>query len=285
MVLASVLKDVVVIFLLLNNGTSNLLLFNFHSYLKEKPLMSENGSFPLNEDLFKNIAISQEVEKINIKELSANVSGEKKNKSLFAQNLEKKGKLKSYFALNQQDVTKLNLNQTNSLISCEGLGNVKEKEQIHRENMEKLSQMSPDEILQEQQKLIEHLDPKILAFIRKRNKNESDSQQPHQFGKDSTTEEKLTLDKEEILNDMPIKPNKKWLNMDKIEYEKLEWMIKPKNILKKMDTNESASARFDFMGNLISPEEDVPVTKALHHHGKLDNASLEQVVVIILFFR
>ena len=243
---------------------------------KEKTLVSENGNLSLNDAQFKNIPQAQEVEKINIKELNANYPAEKKkNKSLFAQNLEKQGKLKSYFSLDKREdslsaaanVAKLNLNQTASLISCEGLGNVKEKEQIHRENLEKLSQMKPDEILQEQQKLIQQLDPKILAFIRKRNKNESDPQQPHQFGKDTTTEEKLTLDKEEILNEMPIKPNKKWLNMNKIEYEKLEWMIKPKNPLKKMDTNESASARFDFMGNLISPEEDVPVTKALHHHG------------------
>ncbi len=236
----------------------------------------EHGKFSLSETEFKNKHQLQEVEKINLKELSANLPAEKrKNKSLFAQNLEKQGKLKSYFALNQQEslsdksnVNKLNFNQASSVISGEGLGNVKEREQIHKENLEKLSQMKPEEILLEQQKLIQQLDPKILAFIRKRNKNESDQEQSHQFGKDSVVEEKLTLDKEEILNDMPIKPDKKWLNMNKIEYEKLEWMIKPKNPVKKTGSNESASARFDFAGNLISPEEDVPVTKALHHHGK-----------------
>ena len=212
----------------------------------------------------------QEIEKLNLKELSNNLPNDKrKNKSLFAQNLERKGKLKSFLNLNQNELSntknaspKLNL-KPSSIISCEGLGNPKEKEQIHKENMEKLASMASDEILREQQKLVQQLDPKILAFIRQKNAN-----QANQNSFFESTAEKLTLDKEEILNDMPIKPNKKWLNMDKIEYEKLEWMIKPKNPIKKSDSNESAAARFDFEGNLISPDEEVPVTRALHHHGK-----------------
>ena len=211
----------------------------------------------------------QEVEKINIKELSNSFpDGKRKNKSLFAQNLERQGKLKTFLPLNHQEAPnekradpKLNL-KPSSIISCEGIGNAKEKEQIHKENLEKLAKMNSEDILKEQQKLIQQLDPKILAFIRKRNIDQTS--QSH-FGETKT--ENLTLDKEEILNGMPIKPDKKWLNMNKIEYEKLEWMIKPKNPIKKSDSNESASARFDFSGNLISPDEDVPVTKALHHHG------------------
>ena len=56
--------------------------------------------------------------------------------------------------------------------------------------------------------------------------------------------------------------------MNKIEYDKLEWMIKPKNNVETL-SEKSSSARFDFEGNLITPKEglEVPVTKALHHHG------------------
>ena len=224
-------------------------------------------------------SLIQNVEKINLKELSAHLPGEKrKNKSLFALNLERQGKLKSYYALNGPETpqdkgettqqTPFSLT-TPGIISGEGIGNVKEVEQIHKENVERLSKMNPEEILSEQQKLVQQLDPKILAFIRKRNKTDPTAaahSDPDAHLRASG--DKLTLNKEDILNDLPIKPDKKWLNMNKIEYEKLEWMIKPKSSIKNVaDSNESASARFDFAGNLISPGEDVPVTKALHHHG------------------
>jgi hypothetical protein len=258
----------------------------FFSWLKEKPLMTERNR----ENCFPNVFDSdakapiREVEKLNLKELSTNLPGEKrKNKSLFALNLERQGKLKSFYDLDKQEQpikgeqthmnTKLNGKQ---LISGVGLGNPKEVEQIHKENLEKLSNMNPEEILSEQQKLIQQLDPKILAFIRKRNKNdESSSVNMETQSTDAhlnCSKETLTLNKEDILNNLPIKPDKKWLNMNKIEYEKLEWMIKPKNVVKRTstsDSNESATARFDFSGNLISPNDDIPVTKALHHHGKI----------------
>ena len=41
------------------------------------------------------------------------------------------------------------------------------------ENLERLSQMKPEEILQEQEKLISQLDPKLVSFIRKRKPNEN----------------------------------------------------------------------------------------------------------------
>ena len=43
--------------------------------------------------------------------------------------------------------------------------------QIHEENITKLSQMSSEDIVQEQHKLEESLDAKILAFLRKRSKS------------------------------------------------------------------------------------------------------------------
>ncbi len=41
------------------------------------------------------------------------------------------------------------------------------------ENLERLSQMKPEEILQEQHKLINQLDPKLVSFIRKRKPDEN----------------------------------------------------------------------------------------------------------------
>ncbi len=117
--------------------------------------------------------------------------------------------------------------------------------------------MKPEEILEEQRKLTEQLDPRIVSFIRKKKLNAQNEILSNQAKTSKTTT------KDEILKELPFKPDKKWLHMDKIEYEKLEWMIKsPKDI------KESKSARFDFQGNVMSNKEEVPVTMALHHHGE-----------------
>jgi len=108
--------------------------------------------------------------------------------------------------------------------------------------------MKPEEILEEQRKLTEQLDPRIVSFIRKKKLNAQNEILSNQAKTSKTTT------KDEILKELPFKPDKKWLHMDKIEYEKLEWMIKsPKDI------KESKSARFDFQGNVMSNKEEVPV--------------------------
>lgn len=179
----------------------------------------------------------------------------RKNKSLFAQNLERQGKLKSHFSLNkvyqpdslrQNEQIKLIEQQLSNkpsptgqtehhqLITGEGLGNKKDVEQIHLENLEILSKMKPDEILAEQQKLMQQIDPKILSFIRR--KNLKTEHQAQGFMNLSKPEASNRLTDEEVLEQLSFKPNKKWLHMDKIEYDKLEWMLKPKMQLKPSQT-------------------------------------------------
>lgn len=215
-----------------------------------------------------------EVEKLNIKELKKNST---RNKSLFAQNLERQGKLKSHYELSKiQQVESLKQNDeikkveqhlkvNKQTITGQGLNSDKEAEKIHLENLQVLSRMTDQEILAEQQKLLNQLDPKIVAFIRRKT-NQTENQNGSQ--QDIKTGDKK-YNKEEFLEQLPFKPNKNWLNMDKIEYEKLEWMIKPppSNLVNGEDGSQSYSARFDFEGNVVPPDQDVPVTKALHHHG------------------
>lgn len=129
------------------------------------------------------------VDKINVNELRSQLSGEaRKNKSLFAQNLELKGKLKSHFPLDKvyQPTKALESNEQlksveksisavrKQLITGEGLGNTKDVEQIHLENIELLAQMTPEQIVAEQAKLVQQLDPKLVAFIRRRGKDITD---------------------------------------------------------------------------------------------------------------
>jgi hypothetical protein len=239
------------------------------------------------------------VEKLNLKDLNKsapNATDQRKNKSLFALNLERQGKLKSHFALSQvfqveslkqdEQIKQIENHLASSgekkaaaertktgkqIITGEGLGNRKDVEQIHFENLEFLSRMKPEEIVAEQQKLLQQLDPKIVAFIRRKNKKaaeETNGDAQHNMDVSDAPAKNYT--NEEFIEQLPIKPNKNWLHMDKIEYDKLEWMVVKPRTAVKIDPNDQSApsqARFDFEGNLIAPGQNVPVTRALHHHG------------------
>lgn len=127
--------------------------------------------------------------------------------------------------------------------------------------------MKPAEILMEQEKIISQMDPKLVAFIRQKKFNEKNLLEIHS---DSTESNMSAEAKEEFISQLPIQPDKKWLHMDKIEYDKLEWMTKPKESEKTSATADAGSvstARFNFAGDLIQNGDDIPVTEALHHHG------------------
>ncbi|XP_077395046.1 RNA polymerase II-associated protein 1 isoform X2 [Festucalex cinctus] len=183
------------------------------------------------------------------------------------------------------------------LVSGEGLGcanNSEETMRIHRENQEKILAMSQSEILEEQERLLSQLDPRLVEFVRSRRAASApassssrerprgkSSQQSVHLGSDSTSaaatspepnEVKMEEEDEEELSpqsaviDLPVKPQKEWVHMDQVEPEKLEWMgdiPAPR----KSRTKQAMQARFDFNGTLIPPTEDLPTHLGLHHHG------------------
>uniref|UniRef100_A0AAX7U7P1 RNA polymerase II associated protein 1 n=1 Tax=Astatotilapia calliptera TaxID=8154 RepID=A0AAX7U7P1_ASTCA len=67
--------------------------------------------------------------------------------------------------------------------------------------------------------------------------------------------------------DLPVKPQKEWVHMDKLEPEKLEWLRDLPEPRRK-GTKKAMQARFDFAGTLIPPTEDLPTHLGLHHHGE-----------------
>ncbi|XP_078720662.1 RNA polymerase II-associated protein 1 [Lampetra fluviatilis] len=75
-------------------------------------------------------------------------------------------------------------------------------------------------------------------------------------------------DNTSTLDGLPIKPQKEWMHMDKVESEKMEWMRElPKPSPKRRKTKQEMQARFDFHGQLVPPDSDVPSYLGLHHHG------------------
>lgn len=155
----------------------------------------------------------------------------------------------------------------------------KEADDIHNENLNKLSQMSEKEILEEQQKLLSNLDPQLLEFIRaKRMQTQSDNKQHNLEPVKTGSEEKMDTTE---TNDYPTPENDslwendvlshpqvgKWLHCNSLEKDKLEWM---KGIDEsRANSNEPYEARFNFKGYLLPytmkyNEE----TKTLFHHGE-----------------
>ncbi|XP_070776192.1 RNA polymerase II-associated protein 1 [Enoplosus armatus] len=182
----------------------------------------------------------------------------------------------------------------------EGPGSSGEALRIHRENQAKLQGMSKSEMLREQQKLLSQLDPRLVEFVRSHKAQSvpsSASPSKHPQGKGSKEnfplenvsrepgsssaavlfqkpqEVEMEGEEEEQLphtvteEDLPVKPQKEWVHMNKLEPEKLEWM-RDLPAPRRKGTKTAMQARFDFAGTLIPPTEDLPTHLGLHHHGE-----------------
>ncbi|XP_053192305.1 RNA polymerase II-associated protein 1 [Scomber japonicus] len=175
---------------------------------------------------------------------------------------------------------------------------------IHKDNQAKIQAMSQSEILDEQKKLLSQLDPRLVDFVRSR-KGQSipSSTSPSKHPEDKSSKEGFTLqnsstesgsssaavlsqkpqevemegveeEEEEMSSptavterNLPVKPQREWVHMDKLEPEKLEWM-RDLPAPRRKRTKQAMQARFDFNGTLIPPTEDLPTHLGLHHHGE-----------------
>ncbi|KAK7104068.1 hypothetical protein V1264_018842 [Littorina saxatilis] len=222
----------------------------------------------------------------------AKPAGPKQKKSLFAQQIERQG-LQDFGVMVQQESSKMEVPDAASsafsqsgdvagylqadlkphVIDGRGLSASRAEEEarsIHKENLAKLSEMSKEEILEEQRQLLQMLDPSLVAFLKSKSKPaKATASQPEPKSSQRRTKEEPSRRQDnldELPEDVPLKESKKWVHMDKVEYDKLEWMkdLPPPSA---DDTKTGQQARFDFQGNVIPPDTDVPVNEALHHHG------------------
>ncbi|XP_066914199.1 RNA polymerase II-associated protein 1-like [Clytia hemisphaerica] len=253
-----------------------------------------------------------------IKADKVNKSKTGKKKSLFAQQFNKLDKKKDLGQENipnqpkdqtadSQNVTKDEELPLDSLDEAASLNIVScgdsIKTGIDEENRSKLDSMSKEEILEEQEKLLSTLDPKLVAFLKNRSAKRTEKTEQKKPNKSSLTAPKsvrIQVDETQV-NDAditqkktgneddpdPLNPfaefdiQKDYVNMKDIEKDKLEWMKK----VPKIELNqESITPRFDFEGNLLSPDQDTPTHLGLHHHGNdpgLPGYSLEELFQMI----
>lgn len=161
-----------------------------------------------------------------------------------------------------------------------------EAQTIHEENIARLQAMAPEEILQEQQRLLAQLDPSLVAFLRSHSRTQeqtgekaSEEQRPGGPSANVTKEKPLMsafaseprkgdkLEPEAPALALPMTPQKEWLHMDTVELEKLHWTqdLPP---LRRQQTQERMQARFSLQGELLAPDMDLPTHLGLHHHGE-----------------
>lgn len=157
---------------------------------------------------------------------------------------------------------------------------------IHEENVARLQAMAPEEIVQEQQRLLAQLDPSLVAFLRSRSctreqaaEKATEKQRLGGASVDVTKEEASVSPSasEHRKEDepepgapalaLPVTPHKEWLHMDAVELEKLHWTqdLPP---LRRQQTQERMQARFSLQGELLAPDVDLPTHLGLHHHGE-----------------
>ncbi|XP_066550491.1 RNA polymerase II-associated protein 1 [Amia ocellicauda] len=201
------------------------------------------------------------------------------------------------------------------LVTGQGLGmphSSLEAKKIHQENEARLSAMSKAEILEEQRRLLSQLDPRLVSFVRSRDGSvpvvrpshtpaEGLEDQGAQGSTDTQTDiqdshsedEQVEMENEEEQLDpepeapiteeeLPVKPQKEWMHMDKLEPEKLEW-LRDLPAPRKRGTRKAMQARFDFSGALIPPTADLPTHLGLHHHGEepeLAGYSLQELFLL-----
>lgn len=142
---------------------------------------------------------------------------------------------------------------------------------IHEENVKTLDSLSHEEIMEEREKLIKSMDPKLLEFLKSKKRRINEDQiEPMEV------EVKKEQSKMEIVEEFPAleilkdENSKNWLNMDVIEPEKLEWTKNVEKITKNLKPGESYEARFDWKGFLLpyTTEDENKDDRELYLHGE-----------------
>ncbi|XP_047347200.1 RNA polymerase II-associated protein 1 isoform X1 [Vespa velutina] len=169
-------------------------------------------------------------------------------------------------------------------------------EEIHQENLNKLNEMTEEEILKEKKMLKSSLNAELIKFLknRKRDKNKTEVDKPDfQSCKLDSKEciknkksDSLCCDQDqdeamECASSIETVPKpcveilkeakeKGWVHLDTIEPAKLQWMQDiPEKKEHKPAPDEPYNARFDFNGLLLPyKDENLSVDKGLHHHGE-----------------
>jgi len=137
-----------------------------------------------------------------------------KRKSLFAQHLEQKKRVQDRTVLTDHPPTLVEKMETLQI-----------NDEIHLENVKKISGMSHDEIMESKKSLEASLSPELLNLLKSRgqkrgNVAKQDEPAAQKTGNSST--HRIDVNIEDVQSGLDLTVDKKWLEMDVIEPEKLQ---------------------------------------------------------------
>lgn len=157
----------------------------------------------------------------------------------------------------------------------------REMSAIHTENLQMLSTWTPEERLEARKQILSNLSPKAIEFIKSQQ-----AKRPikHEIGEPMDiaieTQENTVKNQEVEEEALPITKDQvtkhKWLNMNNVEKEKLEWLKPIASVKRLSEVNPDLldqlgirDARFDLQGNLVTDDkqESLSGREGLHHHG------------------
>lgn len=150
-------------------------------------------------------------------------------------------------------------------------------QKIDEENNRILSGMSQEEILEEQAKLLKSLDPKLIEFMRLKQKLKDQQKTPSAPPRRPVPAVKPTAPEDfPDLDFLKDEQAKNWLHFDVLEPEKLEWTRNIEKTFANLKPGESFEARFDWKGFLlpfiytgvdIEPSGNIKDDRELYLHG------------------
>uniref|UniRef100_A0A1Q3FUP8 Putative rna polymerase ii-associated protein 1 n=1 Tax=Culex tarsalis TaxID=7177 RepID=A0A1Q3FUP8_CULTA len=183
------------------------------------------------------------------------VGGETGKKSLFAQMFGKGGS-------GGEDAKKVKFQLPSQSVILEG----EESKEIHEENLQKMGQMSEEEIRKEREHLIGTMDPKLVEFLKARKKGKVSDGTPKP---EPIPEVKPDLPDLDVLQQQG---SDQWINFDILEPEKLQWTKDIQKTVKNLKPGETFEARFDWKGTLqpyVNPQESpAKDDRELYLHGE-----------------
>ncbi|CAH1966202.1 unnamed protein product [Acanthoscelides obtectus] len=143
-----------------------------------------------------------------------------------------------------------------------------DSKQIHEENLGVMQNMSEEEITEERERLIQTMDPAIIAYLKSRRKKEMLENRNPTIKEQNEAAEDVKIEDIETTKEILAHPKaEKWLNFEVVENNKLAWM---KEIDIPQLKNGTFEARFDFEGWLLpyAEPEINEKNRILYHHGE-----------------
>jgi len=188
--------------------------------------------------------------------------------SLFALKMQKRINQQNNLSL-EPELSKTSFGDTSVIL------NGPEASDIHKENVQKLTSMSDEELLNAKNELINSMDGKLIEFLKSKRNSDSKCGKYDLKLKDSNriklldTQNKIKEDKMKQLSYMKDLVNN-GLNMDVIEEDKLGWTgdVNVENEVEN-ENKDLYTARFGLDGKLLPYIiENKTTVDGLHHHGE-----------------